>query len=141
MLSGPVHWRGQGRVSSQSPSWQTDSSHNAIVMPIADSTDPWLDKMSNCWPLEEQHYADVFAASDSLKIDDPLLWIGLFTPSARVAALRENRCHCLNCHEDSHSLRICRHLFINASGCLNPELGQLGKNDVFRRWQARMVSY
>ena len=110
-------------------------------MPIADSTHPWLEKMSNCWPLEEPHYAEVFTVSASLKIDDPPLWSGLFTTSARVAALRENRCHCLNCHEDTHSLRICRHLFINASGCLNPELGQLGDDDVFRRWQARMVSY
>ena len=142
--SGPrpaVHGRGQGRVLSQSPSWQTGSSHNPIVMPNVASTDPWLDKMSNCWPLEEQHYAEFFAVSASFKTDDPPLWSGLLTPSARAAALRENRGHCLNCHEDTHSLRNCRHPFINASGCLNPELGQLGDDDVFRRWQARMVSY
>ena len=48
--SGPrpaVHGRGQGRVPSQSPSWQTGSSHNPIDMLITDPTDPWLDKMSN----------------------------------------------------------------------------------------------
>ena len=65
------------------------SSHNPIDMPIADSTDPWLDKMSNCWPLEEQHYADVFAVSASYETDNPSLWRGLLTPSARAAALRE----------------------------------------------------
>ena len=45
--SGPrpaVHGRGQGRVPSQSPFWLTGSNHIPIVMPIADSTDPWLDK-------------------------------------------------------------------------------------------------
>ena len=51
----------------------------------------------------------------------------------------ENRGHCLNCHEDSHSLRQCRHPFINASGCLNPDLGQVGDDgEAYRRWQARM---
>ena len=49
--------------------------------------------------------------------------------------------HCLNCHEDTHSLRNCSHPFTNASGCLNPELGLTGDDDVFRRCQARMVSY
>ena len=58
-------------MPSQWPSWQTGSGHNPIVMRIADSTDPWLDKMSHCWPLEEQHYADVFAVSASFKTDDP----------------------------------------------------------------------
>ena len=66
--SGPrpaVHGRGKGRVPSQSPSWHTGASHNLIVMSISDSNDPWLDKTSNCWPLEEQHYAKVFAVSAS----------------------------------------------------------------------------
>ena len=40
-----------------------------------------------------------------------------------------NRRLCLNCHEDNHSFKHCRHLFIIASGCLNPELGQLGDDD------------
>ena len=68
-----VHGCGRGRVPSQSPSWQTGSSHNPIVMSITDPTDPWLDKMSICWPLEEQHYAEVFAVSASFKTDDPPL--------------------------------------------------------------------
>ena len=101
--SGPrpaVHGRGQRRVPSESPSWHTGSSHNPIVMSIADSTDPWLDKMFNCWPLplEEQHYAEVFAVSASFKTDDPPLWSGLLTSSARAEAIRENRAHCINCH-------------------------------------------
>ena len=32
-------------------------------------------------------------------------------------------------------------LFINASGRLPPELGQLADDDAYRRWQARMVCY
>ena len=92
-------------------------------------------------PLEEHHYAEVFAVCASFETDDPPLWSALLSPSARAAALRENRGHCLNCHEDTHSFRNCRHPFINASGCLNPELGQLGDDDAYRRWQARMTSY
>ena len=111
------HGRGQGRVPSQTPSWQTASSHNPVVMSINDRNDPWLDQTSNCWPLEEQHYAEVFAVSASFKTDDPPLWSGLLSPSARAGALRDNRGHCLNCHEDTHPF----HPFINASGCLNPE--------------------
>ena len=68
-------------------------------------------------------------------------WSGLLSPSARAAALRENRGHCLNYREETHSFRNCRHPFINANGCLNPELGQLGDDDAYRRWQARMTSY
>ena len=73
--SGPRptdHGRGQGRVPSQSLSWQTESSHHPTVMAIGDSSDPWLDHTSNCWPLEEHHYADVFAVSASFKRDYPL---------------------------------------------------------------------
>ena len=69
------------------------------------------------------------------------LWSGLLSPSARAAVLRKNRGHCLNCHEDTHSFGNCTHPFITASGCLNPELGQLGDHDADRRWQARMTSY
>ena len=31
--------------------------------------------------------------------------------------------------------------FISASGCLNPGLGQLGDDDAYRRWQARVTNY
>ena len=96
---------------------------------------------SKCWPLEEHHYAEVFAACASFETDDPPLWSAPLWPSTRAAALRENRGHCLNCREDTHSFRNCRHPFINASGCLNPELGQLGDDDAYRRWQARIPSY
>ena len=40
----------------------------------------------------------------------------------------------------THSFRNCRHPFINASGCLNPELGQRGDDDAYRRWQALPTS-
>ena len=92
-------------------------------------------------PLEEHHYAEVFAVCASFETDDPPLWSALLSPSARAAALRENRGHYLNYHEDTHSFRNCRHPFINASGCLNADLGQLGDDDAYRRWQARMTSY
>ena len=136
--SGPRpagHGRGQGRVPSQTPSWQTGSSLHPIVMSINDPTDTWIDKTSNFWPLEDHHYAEVFAVRASFKTDDPPLWSGLLSPSARAAALRENRGHCFNCHEDTHAFRNCRHPFIDASGCLNPELGQLGDDDAYRRWK------
>ena len=75
------------------------------------------------------------------KTDDSPLYNGLLSPPARTAALRDNRGHCRNCHEDTHSSKNCRHPFINASGCLDPELGQIGHDDAYRRWQARMTSY
>ena len=67
----------------------------------------------------------------SFKTDDPPLWSGLLSP--RADALRENRGLCLICHEDNHSFKHCKHPFITASGCLNPELGQLGDDDAHRR--------
>ena len=133
--SGPrpaAHGRGQGRVPSQSLSWQTGSSHHSTAMPIDDSSDPWLDHISNCWPLEEHHYAEVFAVKASYKADDPPLWSGLLSP--RADALRENRGLCLNCHEDNRCFKHCRHPFFTASDCLNPELGQLGDDGAHRRY-------
>ena len=62
------------------------------------------------------------------------LWSSLLTPAARAAVLRGNRGHRLNCHEDAHSLKQCRHAFINASDCLNPDLGQPGDDgEAYRR--------
>ena len=135
------HRRGQGRVLSQSLWWQRGSGHHPTVMPIDDSSDPWLDQTSNCWPLAKHHYAEVFAVGASFKTDDPPLWSGLLSPLTRADVLRENRGLCLNCHEDNHSFKHCRHYFINASRCLNAELGQLGDDDAYRRPQARMIYY
>ena len=61
----------------------------------------------------------------------PPLWSGLLSP--RADAIRENRGLYFNCHEDNLSFKHCTHPFITASGCLNPELGQLGDDDVHRR--------
>ena len=99
------------------------------------------DHTSNCWPLEKHHYAEDFALSASFKTDCPPLWSGLLSPSTHADALRENRGLCLNCDEDNRSFKHRRHPFINTSGCLNPELGQLGDDDIYQRWQARMVCY
>ena len=128
-------------MPSQSLLWQTASSHNPTVMPINDPPDPWLGQTLNCWPLEEQHYAEVFAVSASFQTDDPPLWSGLLLPSTRADALRENRGLCLICHEGNNFFKHCRHPFINASGCLNPELGQLDYHDAYRRWQGRIICH
>ena len=57
--------RGQGRTPSQSPACQMGSRNNPIVInvnkSIPDYADPWLDTSSNCWPLDEHHYAELFA--------------------------------------------------------------------------------
>ena len=142
--SGPQpagHGRSQGRVPSRTPSWQTGSSKTPIVMSVKYPTGLWTDHTSYCWPLEEHYCAEFFAVSALFKTDDPPLWSGLLLPSAPAAALRVNRWHCLNCDEDTHSYRNCRHPFSNASGCLNPELGQLGDDNSYRRWRSRMTSY
>ena len=128
-------------MPSQTPQWHSGSSNNPVVMSVNDPTDPWTDHTFKCWPLEEHHYAEVFAVCASFKTDDPPLWNALLSPSARAAALQKNGGNCLNCHEDTHSFRNCKHPFINASSCLNPELGQLGDDDCYRRWQAFMTSY
>ena len=66
------------------------SRNNPIVInvnkSIPDYADPWLDTSSNCWPLDEHHYAEVFAACSSIQNDDPPLWIGLLTPTAHATA-------------------------------------------------------
>ena len=137
----PVMGAARTKCLSQSLSCQTGSSHNLLVMLINDPSGPWLDQTSMCWPLGEHNDAEVFTVSVLFKTDDPSLWSGLLSPSARAAAFRENRGLCINCHEENNSFRHCRHSFINASGCLNPELGQLDHDDAYRRWQSRMTSY
>ena len=71
-------------------------------MSVNNPTDPWTDHTSNCWPLEEHHYEEVFAVCASLRTDDPSLWNGILSPSARAAALRENRGHRLNWLQFEH---------------------------------------
>ena len=95
----------------------------------------------HCWPLEEHHYAEVFTVSASFKTDYHPLWRGILSPSTRADALRANKGLCLNYHEDNHSFKHRRHLFVTASGFLNHELDELGDDDAHRRWQARMVGY
>ena len=55
---------------------------------------------------------------------------------------RGHKGRCLNCHGTDHSFRNYAESFINASGCINPQLGQLGDNgESYRCWQRRMLSY
>ena len=113
--------RSQGGTPSQSPAWQTESRNNQVVMNVSksirDGTEFWTDTSSNCWPLDEHRFAMVFAVCVSIQTDDPPLGSCLLTTTARAAAFPENRGHCLNCHEYSHSLRQCRQQFIYASDC------------------------
>ena len=74
--------------------------------------------------------------------NDPTLWTSLLSPDARAQPFRNNKGRCLNCHGIDHSFRACAQHFLNRSGCLNPQLGQLGDNgDACRRWQQRMRSH
>ena len=114
--SGPPpadHGRGHGRVPCKLLSWQTGSIHHPNVMPIDDLSDTRLDHTSNCGPLEEHHYAEVFAVSASFKTDDPPRWSGFLSP--RANAFRENGSLCLNCHDNNHSFKHSRHPFLPAS--------------------------
>ena len=108
-------------------------------MPIDNSSDPWVDHTSNCWLLEKHHHPKCFAVKASFKTNDPPRWSGLLSP--RADALRENRGLGLNCHENNHSFKHCRHPFTTASACLNPELSQLGDDDAHRHRQTRRVFY
>ena len=85
--------RGQGRTPSQSPAWQTGSCNSPVVGNISKyipgCTDTSLDTSSDCWHLDEHHFAEIFAACSSIQTNDPLLWIGVLTITARAAALRE----------------------------------------------------
>ena len=95
--------------------------------------------MSNCWPLEAHHYAEYFAVSALFKTDDvPSGSASSRPPPARLPPEKTGGIASI---EDIHSFRNSRHPFIIASGCLNPELGQLGEDDAFRWRQARITSY
>ena len=60
---------------------------------IPDCLDPWLRTSSDYWPLDEHHYIEVHAVCMSIRTEDPTLWSGLFSSSARAAALGETRGH------------------------------------------------
>ena len=90
----------------------------------------------------EDHYAEVFAVSASFKTDDPPLWGGLVSPSTRADALRlKTGGFASTATKITTPSSIVGTPSINASGCSNPELGQLGDDDAYRRWQARTVCY
>ena len=147
-LSGPRpagNGHDQGQTPSLSPAWQAEPRNNLAVLIVSKSipycTDLWLDTSSNCWPRDKHLFAEVFAVCSSIQTDDPLLWSGRLTPNARAATVRENRGHCLNFYEDTHSLKQCSHLFTNI-GCLYLYQGQLGNDgEVYGRWQACMDRY
>ena len=126
-----------GRVGS--------SRNNPVVMSVASVDQYYDDPFTHSyqhWPAEPSHWDEVFNVSDSFNTNDPSLWTPLVSPQARSQAFRDNKGRCLNCHDTDHSLKHCTQPFTNSSGCLNPQLGQLGDNgDGFCRWQQRMRSY
>ena len=108
--------RGQGWTPSQSPALRTGSRNNPVIMNVNKSTlectDPWLQFFRLLAPRQEPLFR-IFAVCLSIQPDDPPAWRGLLMQTTRAAVLRENRGHCMNCNEDSHSLKQCRHpLFI-----------------------------
>ena len=95
-LSGPRpagNGHDQGRTSSQSPAWQTEPRNYPAVLNVSksipDCADSWLDTSSSCWPLDKHLFAEVFAVCSSIQTDDPLLWSGRLTPTARAATVRK----------------------------------------------------
>ena len=110
---------------------------------IPDCLDPWLDTSSNCWPLDETPLRRISRCLHvPIQTDDPPLWDGQLSSSARVAALSETQEHCLNCHKDTHSLKQCRHPFQNLVGIFNPDLGTLGDDgEAYRRSDERMLRH
>ena len=137
---------GQGRSLSQSPSWQTRWRNNPLVMnvnnSIPDCLNPGLDTCSNPWPLHEHHWVEVHAVCLSFQTDDPPLWNGLLSSSARTAPLSEHRGHCLHFHEDTYSRNHCRHPSQTLGAIFNPDPRTLGnEGGVYQRWRARMVRH
>ena len=131
--------RGQGRATPQTSAWATGSQRNPAVnkIPPTSGSHPRRTRTGRLQIVMKSAPLAV-----PLSTDDPPLWSGLLSPTARAAALRDNQGHCLNCHETTHSFKKSMHPFSNASGCIKPELGQLGGNDdAYRRWQERMLRY
>ena len=138
--------RSQSRSAAPpSRSGPVGSSRNPVVMSVAHAdhydSDPFSHNY-NHWPTDPSDWETVFQVSESFQNNDPSLWTPLVTPEERAQAFRDNKGRCLNCHGTNRSFKHCVNAFINVSGCLNPQLGQLGDNgDAYRRWQQRMRSH
>ena len=79
-------------------------------------------------------------ASESFDTLDIPLWTPLTNPEEGRQVCWDNKGRCLNCHGTDHSIQNCAEPYINASGFINPQLGQLGNNgETYRRWQRRML--
>ena len=137
-----THTRPTGRSAVLQGS--SGSSRNPLVMhvaPSARSPDPFLSSEAE-WSANSTDWDEVFQVSEYFNTPDIPLWTPLTNPSERRQVVRDNAGRCLNCHGIDHSFRNCAEPFINASGCINPQLGQLGDNgETYRRWQRRMLSY
>ena len=120
----------RGWTLLQLPACKTGSRNHPLVRDVNQSIPDclvlWLDTSFNCWPLGKHHYSEIHAVCMSIQTEGPPLWSGLLSSPARATALCEYRGHCLTCHEDSNSLRQCRHPFPKLSGILNPDLGTFG---------------
>ena len=137
--------RKRGRPAAPQPyKGSSGSSRNPLVMhvaPSARSPDPFLSSEAE-WSANSTDWDEVFQVSEYFNTPDIPLWTPLTNPSERRQVVRDNAGRCLNCHGIDHSFRNCAEPFINASGCINPQLGQLGDNgETCCRWQRRILSY
>ena len=129
-----------GRLTSRR-SWQTGSRNNPLVMNI-NKPIPVLTRLPSAGPWTNTTTLKFTLSACPSGPMAPLLGSGLLSSPARATALSENRGHCLNCREDAHSPKQCRHAFQNLTGILNPDLGTLDDDgEASRRWQKRIVLY
>ena len=134
--------RNNGRQHTRQGHQFAGTAGQPIVMNVSAITHDPFTLCYSAWPLDPDHWEEVYAVSASFATDDPPLWTPLVTHADRRQAFASFRGVCLNCGEQRHNMRQCEQPFTNSSGLLNPELGQLNDNgDAFRRWQRRMQSY
>ena len=137
-----THTRPTGRSAVLQGS--SGSSRNPIMMhvaPTARSPDPFL-SFAVEWPSNLTDWNDVFQVPETFNTPDMPLWTPLTNPEDRRQVFRDRKGRCLYCLGTDHSFRHCSEPFINASGCINPEVGQLGDNgETYRSWQRPMLSY
>ena len=117
----------QGRPAAPQPSkGSSGSSRTPFEMNIATSSspDPFLSSAAE-WPANSTVWDEVFQVAEFFATPDIPLWTPLTNPEERGQVFRDNKGRCLNCHGTDHSFRNCAEPFINASGCMNPQLANL----------------
>ena len=122
------------------------SSRNPTVINVAPSarfSDPFLSSAAEL-PADPPDSDEVFEVCESLATPDIPLWTPTTNPDKDAQVFRHYKGRCLNCHGMNQLLQNCAQPFINAinSGCIIPQLGQLGDNGkTYRRCQRSMQTY